>query len=950
MTSSFNTFASTPFGTAAAGPFQSANSTMNAPTSATNNTNAASASDANMSEANSAHHFLSRFEGFNSAKLSARANDLERRLGGRLAVAPAASANQEEKKDDGLTTTSPASAITAFHTAPTQDIATLIQKSTSLSQLLSAHHEMCISSALANAQRLQEKRLETRNEQRDASDWESERGMILAAGSRALVPAGGVGRRNDAEMIIPKPQKVTHLPQLAFHVEAIDRYLISNKDREAALCLIDALKQGLDGNNNTMEGSTLVSDESIHQYSNGLSLIMSIVGSANCRSNDSNTTALTNYSANTMASGGIKDRNVQVARNISSSCHFFASQFRTHISDVVAQVQLDGSITNTSNNDDLTPVARDASIFAQVVLGSTSKNGVWGGLFYALRCGDLVAAKSILSGSEEVDAAVVNLVCFLANMQGGNNESIFVSNGNGGIENETTLLMPSQEIVRARLVVSDLYEGVKARFTSLSSAEQTMAYYQAACLAMLGGSESISEASILESSGLVKTVEDYLYASLWHAMHLAQGSNSEVGLKHTCEAIDRLGNLVKEWGPSYFEQEEESDGTAVNAVALQSNAGDRIPRSGGWAYALPLLACQQYGSALAYLAEVGGGLGLMSAAHSAVVMNSAGIDLKDYFAHQSSHSLESKEDEASLLFSMLVSSFSASLQDADVVAALKYLMLLSGKGKVTKAQIQRLILETRQFERIAGKVEQDGSRSKAALDEYFTSKEVSSILAAAAGEAVWLGKSADGAELLVLAGNFASLFSLMNRELASRLVVTTEEEFQKRQFWFNAAKQFHSIHLTNGKNYVQNNLSAEGSMSFGHTFQLLLNLVVFFDWHREQQWENAWNLMDNLALIPKNDTEMTTKMNQFNAFDSYVRREFHHVVVASMEALCHLYRAAKQSATGAPSFQQSTIDQQLNELLERARLLVTFAGVINISMSGELDTYAKLAQLEKNMM
>lgn len=108
--------------------------------------------------------------------------------------------------------------------------------------------------------------------------------------------------------------------------------------------------------------------------------------------------------------------------------------------------------------------------------------------------------------------------------------------------------------------------------------------------------------------------------------------------------------------------------------------------------------------------------------------------------------------------------------------------------------------------------------------------------------------------------------------------------------------------------------------------------------------------MDNLALIPKNDTEMTTKMNQFNAFDSYVRREFHHVVVASMEALCHLYRATKQSATGAPSFQQSTIDQQLNELLERARLLVTFAGVINISMSGELDTYAKLAQLEKNMM
>jgi hypothetical protein len=682
MTSPFNIFGTAPFGAAAGGTFQSANSTANAPTPAVNNINTASASNGNMNDANSAHHFLSRFVGFDSAKSSDRANDLERRLGGRLASAPAASAsrNQEEKKDDCFATS--ALSATAFNSAPTHDIATLIKTSTSLSQLLSTHHEMCISSALENAQRLQEKRLETRHEERDASDWEADRSMILAAGSRALIPAAGVssgaGRTNDVE-IIPKPQKVTHLPQLAFHVEAIDRYLNSNKDREATLSLIDALKQGMDATNNTTEGSTLVSDESIHQYSNGLSLIKSIV-SANCRSNDSNSTALTNYGANTMTSGGTEDKSVQVARNISSSCHFFATQFRTHMSDVVSQVQLDGSIVNTAN-DILTPVARDASIFAQVVLGSAAKNGVWAGLFYALRCGDLIAAKSILSG-EEVEASVVHLVSLLAEMQGRNNDSIFVSYGTGGVENKATLLLPSQDVVRARRVVNDLYEGVKARFTSLSSSEQTMAHYQAACLAMLGGSESISEASIFESFGLVKTVEDYLYASLWHALHLAQSSNSEVGLKHTCEAVVRLGNLVKEWGPSYFEQEEESDGTAVNAVAMQINAVNRIPRSGGWAYALPLLACQQYGSALAYLAEVGGGLGLMSSAHSAVAMNSAGIDLMDYCAHQSSYS------DSSSLFPMLVSSFSSSLQEVDVVAALKYLMLLSGKGKFMKTQVR----------------------------------------------------------------------------------------------------------------------------------------------------------------------------------------------------------------------------------------------------------------------
>lgn len=167
-------------------------------------------------------------------------------------------------------------------------------------------------------------------------------------------------------------------------------------------------------------------------------------------------------------------------------------------------------------------------------------------------------------------------------------------------------------------------------------------------------------------------------------------------------------------------------------------------------------------------------------------------------------------------------------------------------------------------------------------------------------------------------------------------------------------------------------------MALGNTFQLLLNLVVFFDRHREQQWEvrtkltsrrlgdlpfchisnlihlfstkGAWDLVDYLELYPRVDSEMTIKVNAYNSLESCVRREFHHVVVASMEALCHLYRALKQSGAGPSVFQQSTIDQQLIELRTRARLLVTFSRLINLPVSGEIDTYAKLAQLEKNMM
>ena len=96
-------------------------------------------------------------------------------------------------------------------------------------------------------------------------------------------------------------------------------------------------------------------------------------------------------------------------------------------------------------------------------------------------------------------------------------------------------------------------------------------------------------------------------------------------------------------------------------------------------------------------------------------------------------------------------------------------------------QVQRLVLETRQFETLAGRIEPNGIRSNGALDAYFTKREVSSLLVDSANNAIRIGKPADAAELLVLSGRFGALFSLMNRELASYLNASTPEEVSKRQ-------------------------------------------------------------------------------------------------------------------------------------------------------------------------
>lgn len=328
-----------------------------------------------------------------------------------------------------------------------------------------------------------------------------------------------------------------------------------------------------------------------------------------------------------------------------------------------------------------------------------------------LRCGDMNAASSILQqfgtvntgGAAEdltqIDPAVSDLVSQLAALQS-SQETIFGDTTNGNThpvqQLQSSLLNPTPTMMQSRRKVADLYERTKTRAQS-STGEQYM-YYRAACLAMLGGSESISEASTLESSGLVKTVEDYLYASLWHAIHLADGNSMSLsggadggsGLRKVSEAVARLSVLINQWGPSYFEQQDEDFTSASSAVALAAQGGtiggannlptNKIPQSGGWAYALPLMSSQQYATALAYLGEAGGGLGLLQAAHVGVVMNLMGLSIGDF-------TLDEQKSSQQTLLPMLVASYSASLQGVDAGAALKYLVLLSDKGKFVKEQV-----------------------------------------------------------------------------------------------------------------------------------------------------------------------------------------------------------------------------------------------------------------------
>eukprot|EP00986_Skeletonema_menzelii_P009664 scaffold4427_cov142-Skeletonema_menzelii.AAC.9 len=908
------------------------------------------------------------------------------------------------------------------------EIATLATlQGSSLQQILSMHSEQCVTLAIRGAKEWTAKQGKERVKNRLMRDWEEERREILERGvlghrflmnvgsnnhksnggggrdKRYLLGGGEGGVASNVPLleggssssstttttssslvysnIIPSPQSLSTNIQglIKSHLVSIDKYLNNNSSSSSsnnnsatgsklseAMALLTSLQEGLkELASNSNNNNEALNPESMNGYSDAISLIKSIL----------------NCSVSLGVVPTLSSTATDVAINAMGSCNFFAHQFKHHIGTVVREAELSGmntSASSSSSGEGLIPSARDVRTFTSIVAGSELVNGqggVWPQLYYALRCGDAVAAESIVkqyTGSSSnnnnnnnnnmggdasfsgVDPAVLHIISQMVELQQ-DQETIFGDSTNGNTRSphqlESSLLSPSQILLQSRRQVGELYERTKTHMSTSSGGANVELFvpYRAACLALLSGAESISEVAVLESSGLVKTVEDYLYASLWHALHLADTSSSiggEGGLENVSKAVARLGKLVNEWGPSYFEQQDDfgdvSASSAVAAAAGVASAAQRLPVSGGWAYTLPLLASQQYATALAYLAEAGGGLGLLQATHVCVVMDAAGLLVSDYS--------DASNAPSQALVPMLVASFSASLQGLDAEAALKYLVLLSGKGKFVKEQVQRLLLETRQFETLAGKLASDGSRSNAALDAHFSKSNISSILADGANVAIQSGKPADAAELLVLSGHFGALFTLMNRELAAYLVASTQEEFDKRQFWFNAASQFHAIHLVHGKTYVQNALESEGRISLGNTFQLLMNLVVFFDRCREKQWEGAWLLMNNLNLLPKDDSEMTVKVEAFFQLDNCVKQIFHHVVLAAMEALCHLFRSLRQEGAGISIQQQNTIDQRLDELRTLARLLVTFSRLLNLPGLGDGDTYVRIAQLEKNMM
>jgi len=575
---------------------------------------------------------------------------------------------------------------------------------------------------------------------------------------------------------------------------------------------------------------------------------------------------------------------------------------------------------------------------------------LWPTVYYCLRCGNIAAAlESIhtLNNNHQVSTPSSSLVepeviDLLNNLLPHSNKASTTTNTISSILRNATSLVPSS--LRSRIL--DLYQRIRHRSTVTTAMQQqptdtfvsssaTIDKYKVATLQLLASIGTTTPATTaspddddantisntITNNPTVQTIEDYLFTHLWIIASSSTTTSSD-------RDLGTLGQLLKHWGPSYFEP------TTVS--------------SGGWAYAMPLLLAQQYQTALTHLANSDMStnynsycIGLLQATHLAIGLFYAGFPLKDLSIPQLQST--TKDDNDTLFLASLLVSYSKTLQaHCNPEVALEYLVLIPSPT-IARQQIQRLLIETTIPKSLDSLIQ--------ALSQHFSENQKKQIFEGASME---VSSSTKKAEFLDLAGNYSALLTLFNEELSNHLVMTDTSNESSRKFWYDAAVRFHEEHLSSSSSpgKVLQSLEAEGALGIGRTFQLLLNLMVFFDKCKMGEWQHASQIMDGLGLIPRTDKEIAQMVDVFNQeLDSTVKTSMPYILLACVESYYqrHLLVKEQRSSSTISTNQQHLLTQNLAELRQRARTLVTYSGLIPLG-NNVPDVRARIARMEAYMI
>ncbi|XP_070468010.1 nuclear pore complex protein Nup93 isoform X2 [Equus przewalskii] len=251
-----------------------------------------------------------------------------------------------------------------------------------------------------------------------------------------------------------------------------------------------------------------------------------------------------------------------------------------------------------------------------------------------------------------------------------------------------------------------------------------------------------------------------------------------------------------------------------------------------------------------------------------------------------------------LNFVRLLMLYTRKFESTDPREALQYFYFLrdekdsQGENMFLRC-VSELVIESREFDMILGKLENDGSR-----------------------------KNAD------------KVLELMNKLLSPVVPQISAPQSNK--------ERLKNMALAIAERYRAQGISANKFVD--STFYLLLDLITFFDEYHSGHIDRAFDIIDRLKLVPLNQESVEERVAAFRNFSDEIRHNLSEVLLATMNILFTQFKRLKGTSPSSASRPQRVIEDRDSQLRSQARALITFAGMIPYRTSG--DTNARLVQME----
>jgi Nup93/Nic96 len=534
----------------------------------------------------------------------------------------------------------------------------------------------------------------------------------------------------------------------------------------------------------------------------------------------------------------------------------FCKQFQVNVINRVRQAALAGQNTHSMFPNDLTA---QCEVFSRLAVGTTDP---WAVCFYCLRCGDAKAALQTLDQIQQVDKAVERLLVAMANTQGG------------------SPCLWDVQAPKIRLDRSDQQTVNKL----LEDADVSISGHKKAVLLLLSGSK-VWPFNFEPTEGF-QTIEDYLTGALWVA----------VLQTNPVDHLIQIGEDILNRGPSCFDD----------------------PSSGGWSFALPLLASQQYEKALVWLAQTGGPLGLLQAAHIGLALSSDGYPIRNL------GQVDSNGNETTS--SLLLAYSNDVLKDHGPLAAFDYVAHIPNEVRAYK-EISKLIDTIDDSTAIVGTLDSEGIRQGGVLSKYFNDTEISLILIEASrilslstGEQ---HKQGQAVMCLMLAERYDDALSMLNNLISPPNIIDDD-----RSFWKEQVSLF-LTHYINRRTHVLDIIERCGKVSVIRASRLLMELNSFFDRLRSPGNETECLVIaKKTQLLPETEADRKIKVCEVLELDPLVQASMPFLLIGVMEILKGEYTKLKRDLHRDTS---GVVRERLKELNENARLLTSFASSLGIS-------------------